>query len=47
MIPEHVNPVKDLSQFIINSKLHPILEPSELQTEKYKRFMIVGKKNEK
>lgn len=45
--PEHVNPVKDLNQFVSNSKLYPIVEPSELQTEKYKRFMIVGKKNEK
>lgn len=47
VIPEHVNPVKDLNQFVSNSKLYPIVEPSELQTEKYKRFMIVGKKNEK
>ena len=47
VIPEHVNPVKDLNQFVSNSKLYPIVEPSELQTEKYKRFMIIGKKNEK
>ena len=47
VIPEHVNPMKDLNQFVSQSKLYPIVEPSELQTEKYKRFMIVGKKNEK
>jgi hypothetical protein len=47
VIPEHVNPMKDLNQFVSQSKLYPIMEPSELQTEKYKRFMIVGKKNEK
>ena len=47
VIPEHVNPMKDLNQFVAQSKLYPIVEPSELQTEKYKRFMIVGKKNEK
>lgn len=44
VIPEHVNPMKDLNQFVSHSKLFPIMEPSELQTEKYKRFMIVGKK---
>jgi hypothetical protein len=46
VIPEHVNPMKDLNQFVNHSKLYPIVEPSELQTEKYKRFMIVGKNNE-
>ena len=46
-IPEHVNPVKDLNEFVLQSKLLPIQPPSQLETEKYKRFMIVGKKNEK
>jgi hypothetical protein len=36
--------MKNLDQFVSNSKLYPIVEPSELQTEKYKRFMIIGKK---
>jgi hypothetical protein len=44
VIAEHVNPMKNLDQFVSNSKLYPIVEPSELQTEKYKRFMIIGKK---
>jgi hypothetical protein len=45
VIAEHVSPMKDLKQFVTHSKLYSIVEPSELQTEKYKRFMIIGKKN--
>lgn len=46
-IAEHVNIKQSLNDFVDSSGITPLLEPVELQTEKYKRFMIIGKRNEK
>lgn len=44
-IPEHVRIAKDLEEFKQQSGLENILYAGELELPKYKRFMIIGKKN--
>jgi hypothetical protein len=43
-IDEHIRIADDLDEFIRQSKLSKIFYAGELETQKYKRFMIIGKR---
>ena len=43
-IPEHVNPVTGLDEFMECCGLTEIISLGELKTEKYMRYMIIGQK---
>lgn len=43
-IPEHINPVLSLNDFMQQCGLTEIMSMGELETEKYTRYMIIGQK---
>jgi len=46
-IPEHINPMKNLDEFVQRTKIDIKSKGTGVFTDKYKRFMIIGEKNGK